>query len=161
MITKTVIIPAISGTTLMSIFSYVVSHAKGENFKEPKVLAQIVKRALHIHKNKLPKMSGWAMHYAMGVVMTMVFQHRWKETNTIPATKQGLVAGVIGGLTGIMIWKILFRAHPNPPHIPFMRFAGHLLLAHIIFALGVAYCSRQFDPFVFYEEEGIKSTNEN
>lgn len=157
---KTILIPAISGTTLMSIFSYIVSHSKSENFKEPKLLAEIVKRAFYAHKDKLPKTTGWAMHYAMGVVMTMVFQHCWKETNTIPASKDGMVAGIIGGLAGVMIWKVLFRVHPNPPRIPFMRFAGHLLLAHIVFTLGVAYCSSLFEPFQHYKREGIKPNDE-
>jgi len=157
---KTIFIPAVSGTTLMSIFSYVVSHSKGENFKEPKLLAEIVIKAFDAHRVKLPKTTGWAMHYAMGGLMTMVFQHFWKETNTIPATKHGLIAGITGGISGVLIWTFLFRIHPNPPRIPFIRFSGHLLLAHIIFALGVAYSSRLFEPFKPHDEDYIKPADE-
>jgi hypothetical protein len=42
--TSTILIPAMVGTSGMTLFSYLVSEAKHENFREPEVLRQLIKR---------------------------------------------------------------------------------------------------------------------
>ncbi|MGK9128431.1 hypothetical protein M1D52_20640 [Olivibacter sp. SA151] len=130
------------GTTLMTLFSYMVAASKGEKFEEPALLAEMVEKLTK--EKELARISGWTMHFAMGCSMAFVFQQIWKQTKTNPGIKQGLIAGVLSGLSGILIWKAVFKFHPNPPPIPFNRYYGHLLLAHVVFSMGVALTSRNY-----------------
>lgn len=145
--TKTILFPGVTATTLMSIFSYTVSSSKDKNFKEPKLLAEMVEQFLPDKDKKMAVPTGWMMHYTMGCLMTFVFQEVWKKTNTRPSFIQGIVSGLMGGVTGILIWKAVFKLHPNPPQIPFKRYYGHLLLAHLVFGISAALASRSQAPF--------------
>jgi hypothetical protein len=145
--TKTRLLPGVTATTLMSIFSYTVSSSKDKNFKEPKLLAEMVEQFLPDKDKKMATPTGWVMHYTMGCLMTLVFQEVWKKAKTKPSFVQGVVAGLIGGVTGILIWKTVFKVHPNPPQIPFKRYYGHLMLAHLVFGISAALTSRSEPPF--------------
>jgi hypothetical protein len=145
--TKTILPPGITATTLMSIFSYTVSSSKDKNFKEPKLLAEMVEQFLPDKHKKMAAPIGWVMHYTMGCLMTLVFQEVWKKTKTKPSFVLGVVSGLIGGVSGILIWKTVFKMHPTPPQIPFKRYYGHLLLAHLVFGISAALASRSEPPF--------------
>lgn len=136
------IISGTIGTTLMTLFSYTIAASKGEKFEEPALLAEMVEKV--IKEEKLARLSGWAMHYAMGCSMAFIFQQIWKQEKINPGIKQSLFAGFLSGLSGIVIWKAVFKFHPHPPKIPFTRYYGHLLLAHLVFSIGVALSSKNY-----------------
>ncbi|WP_134090492.1 hypothetical protein [Olivibacter sp. XZL3] len=153
---KSALFPSLIGTTAMTMLSYSVSESKDENFKEPKLLAELVEKIFADEYKSLAKPSGWVMHYTMGFLMTAVFQEFWKQTDTIPNAKKGAYAGIVSGVAGILIWKTLFKVSKKNPKIPFKRYYGHLLLAHIVFSTGVALASRFVTPF---QDDKQKSTS--
>ncbi|MDB5249869.1 MAG: hypothetical protein JWQ40_4263 [Segetibacter sp.] len=130
----------ITGTSLMTLFSYTVSNLKKENFREPELLAELLENALQ--KNNLALPAGWSMHYSMGITWAALFEYLFDQTAIKRGLKSGLVLGTLSGLTGIVIWGAIFKFHPNRPRIDFKGFYGHLLLAHIVYSLSVAGTSR-------------------
>lgn len=142
--------PSIVGTTAMTIFSYAVSGSREENFKEPKLLAELTSDFFAKEYKYIAKPGGWGMHYAMGLAMATVFQELWKQRKRKPNVKDSAYAGLISGLTGILIWQTLFKVSANSPKVPIKHYYSHLILAHLIFSAGVALTSRLVSPFKKY-----------
>lgn len=138
-----ILLTGLTGTSMMTLFSYIASKAKGENFKEPELLAALEKDALPEAAKELALPAGWCTHYSIGIGWSLVYQYLWEKTKIKPTVETGLILGGLSGLTGILFWRLFFKMHPNPPHIHYKKFYGHLLLAHLIYSTSVTIASRQ------------------
>ena len=121
---------AVSGTTAMTAFSYKVSEEKNKQFREPELLNSLVKRLIPMH---VPRAIGWAMHYSVGLLFSLIYHQIWRRTKLKPGITTGLALGAISGVIGAATWKTLLSLHPNPPRIKEKNYYLHLLLAHIVF----------------------------
>ena len=127
-----VLTSAILGTSAMTLFSYLVSEKKNENYKEPDVLAMLLKKLKYDTSKEIEKITGWTSHYAVGILFDLIFDQIWKKTGK-PSLKSGLLLGAASGLIGIAAWKLMFKSHPNPPAKNLRKYFSHLLLAHLVF----------------------------
>jgi hypothetical protein len=133
--TSKILIPGVAATTLMTLFSYVLSKAEHKNFKEPELLRGLMEDKMPGKGLALP--AGWITHYTMGISWATVFEVLFREAHVKRNLKNGLVLGALSGLTGIVIWRLAFKIHPNPPRTDYKRFYIQLLLAHLVYALTV------------------------
>ena len=136
--TNKILISAIVGTSAMTLFSYLVSESKNKNFREPEVLGQLVNRLPNSGSKESAQMAGWGMHYAIGILFVAIYNQLWKQTKVEPSMTSGTLLGAASGVVGVMGWKLMFEGHPNPPAKNLKPFFGHLLLAHVVFALSSA-----------------------
>ena len=135
-----VIISGLAATTVMTVFSYIASNLKKRNYKEPELLAGLLKDGFD---NKyLATTSGWCTHYSMGITWAAVFEMLFEGAGMKRDFKNGVVLGAFSGLTGIVIWRVAFKLHSNPPRTDYKGFYEQLLLAHIVYSLVVTYTSR-------------------
>lgn len=130
---KKILSSAIVGTSAMTLFSYIVSEIEKENFREPEVLAKLVKK-LPVDLDKTERLiAGWIGHYGIGAVFTAFYDQLWGRKVIKPGIGSGLLFGVLGGLAGVIIWKVTFMIHPRPPAKDLEDYFKHLLLAHLVF----------------------------
>lgn len=130
-----VLAAGISGTTAMTAFSYVLSEAKEKNFKEPLLLANMIRSLMpHLHKENAYK-AGWAVHYSVGIFFALVYKYILQKNRKTGSVKKGTIMGGLTGLAAVAIWQMTFRLHPNPPKTHYNRFYGQLVVAHIIFGV--------------------------
>ncbi len=122
-------------TSVMTVFGYLYSFLSGKNLKEPNLLGKLVKRAIPKTSKRLASLSGWAVHYAVGLLFTEMYFQFWTRLPQESNMKSGFVFGAIGGLAAILIWRITFGIHPKPPSIHFTRFAINLFIGHILFGV--------------------------
>jgi hypothetical protein len=125
----------ISGTSFMTLFSYIAANAENEQFREPQLLAALVKR---IYTDITPKQAeaiGWALHYMVGCMFTAAYQKIWKRTPLKRNALSGLLLGGISGLIGIAVWHTVFSLHPDPPRTHREGYYKQLFIAHLIFGL--------------------------
>lgn len=132
--TGNVLLAAAAGTAAMTGFSYFLSAKKDKEFKEPKLLGKMVNRAFPSIGKTSAELTGWMLHASMGLMFTIVYQQLIKELHFRRNLPNDIFIGVVNGVAGIIIWKLTFSLHPDPPKIHFSRFYGHLILAHIIFS---------------------------
>jgi len=132
------IIAGIAGTTLMTAFSYLVSNADKENYREPALLAEMEKDILPRKAKKLATPAGWATHYMVGIAFALAYKLLTRHTGIKPGIKNGILMGAAAGIIGAVVWKASFRVHPDEPQIPYTKFYTQLLPAHIIFGVTVA-----------------------
>lgn len=137
-----VLISAIVGTSAMTIFSYLVSEAKNKNFKEPEVLAQLAERLPTKVSKETAHLSGWSMHYAIGLAFVIMYIIYMEQTKTKSSWSSGMLLGLISGGVGIGAWKLMFEGHPNPPAKNLKSYFGHLLLAHLVFGVFSAFAHK-------------------
>lgn len=125
----------IVATSVMTAFSYAVSERKGKNYKEPLLLSLFVKR-LAAKQNRLPDASGWLLHYTLGCIWAGVYMF-WMKRLRAPSCRHVLLFGCFSGAFGVLIWRALFRHHPNPPQTDRQKFYRQLVAAHLLFTLSL------------------------
>lgn len=138
---KEVLIPGTTGTTFMTLFSYLVSLAEGENFSEPERLGQLAGRLLPKLDEEQSQALGWLGHYGVGLLFALVYVELWRSGKLRPDWKTSLWVGGISGLVAVAIWKSTFKMHPLPPKLNFDKYYLQLVPAHVVFALfaGIGY----------------------
>lgn len=133
---------AIAGTSMMTLFSYMVSVAAKENFSEPEHLATLIHRLLPQTK-KLSKVQGWTAHYLVGLVFAAVYTELWERRKLKPSALNALMLGAVSGAVAVGVWKLTFKMHPSPPWIKYNKYYAQLVPAHIVFALFATLTYRQ------------------
>jgi hypothetical protein len=132
---KEVLLPAITGTSLMTLFSYIAGEIEDENFNEADLLSKLYNRTSVDSGEEVSKVVGWSAHYLIGVMFAFVYAGIWQNMNLRPGIKHGLIAGGISGVAAIASWKIFFKMHPAPPGIKFNHYYAQLWVAHLVFAV--------------------------
>lgn len=132
-----ILLAGIAATSLMTLFSYLVSRVTGRQFREPQLLNILIKRSKLISfapgKSHL---AGWLIHYTIGFIFVFIFALLWKNTALEPTVFTGALLGFLFGFIGITGWKIMFYLNPDPPEIAFKEFYFQLIIAHVIFGIG-------------------------
>ena len=130
--TRTVL-SSIAATSAMTAFSYLMTDGRLKDYREPELLASF----LEIQWPHLPKSAsnpaGWASHYAFGLAWALVHKIVLDKSHIKRNAQTGLLFGSFGGLTAVIIWKLLFKLNPKPPRIDYQSFYTHLVVAQIIF----------------------------
>ncbi|HEY0067349.1 MAG TPA: hypothetical protein VGB46_08300 [Flavisolibacter sp.] len=60
----------LAATSLMTLFSYLVSEYRRKNFREPELLGDMVQPA--VEKKELAQPAGWGIHYGFGLTWALV-----------------------------------------------------------------------------------------
>ncbi len=129
-------IATLLATSLMTIFSYVVSAIRKKKFREPELLNDLIRRLNQKEPGFLIPIAGWIIHYFVGLLFIIAYHLYWRATDTDPTFNNCIVLGAFSGLIGIFGWQLAFSIHPNPPSIDFKEFYIQLFFAHVIFGAG-------------------------
>lgn len=132
--TEKVVLGALAGTAAMTLFSYLLAGKKSKNFKEPKLLGEMVNKVFPKAEKTGAQVSGWLMHAATGLIFAAVYRKLLQKADFRRNVPNVVFIGVVTGVAGIIIWKLTFSLHPDPPKIHFSKFYQHLILAHIVFS---------------------------
>jgi hypothetical protein len=133
--TKETLISGVTGTTFMTLFSYLVSLADGENFSEPERLGQLAGRLIPKLDEQQSQALGWLGHYGVGLLFALVYVELWHRGKLKPDLKTCLWLGGLSGLLAVAVWKTTFKMHPLPPSLNFKKYCLQLVPAHIVFAV--------------------------
>jgi hypothetical protein len=138
---KDVLTAGITGTTFMTLFSYLVSAADDENYSEPKRLGQLADRLLPTLSKDQCQALGWLGHYGVGLLFSLVYVELWRRRWPRSSIKNNLIVGGISGIIAVAIWKTTFKLHPLPPALSFNKYYLQLIPAHVVFAVfaGIGY----------------------
>jgi hypothetical protein len=142
------ILSASAGTTLMTLFSYLVSIAEKENFSEPEHLGTLMHRLVPGSSKRMSQVAGWGVHYAVGLVFVLAYRELWKTGKVKKSLTNGLVLGALSGTLAVLVWKATMKAHPAPPWIDFTKYYIQLVPAHVVFAVCATLTSRLLDESV-------------
>lgn len=139
--TARILLAAAVGTSFMTLYSYVISRRKKDQFVEPVLLnelADTTDELPEIH-DKETHPAGWAAHYGMGVLFVLAYYFLWRNSLRSPGIVKGLLIGAVSGLIGIIGWKIMFAANDKPPHNNRIKYYRQLFFAHIVFSFFAMY----------------------
>jgi hypothetical protein len=129
---------ALTGTTLMTAFSYGASRHERKQFREPELLNKLLDRIPGSPPIPTKSPAGWLVHYGVGIIFTTVYDQLWQRNISKPTLANGLLLGTISGLVGIGGWMLTFTLHPRPPKTDYTGHYKQLLIAHMIFGVGAA-----------------------
>lgn len=127
--TKETLIAGISGTSFMTLFSYLVSLAGGENFSEPARLGQLAGRLIPKLDKTQSQALGWLGQYGVGLLFALVYVGLWRRGKLKPDLKTNLWLGGLSGLLAVVVWKSTFKMHPLPPSLNFNKYYLQLVPA--------------------------------
>lgn len=123
------------GTSLMTLFSYIMTYEVKEQFREPQLLNELINRS-DIFGVENSRLAGWFLHYGVGTIFVIIYHFVWKYSLIGPSLSSGTILGFVSGLIGITGWYFVFRIHHNPPAVDIGDYFIHLIVAHIIFGAG-------------------------
>lgn len=142
---KNILADTTSGLTFMTVFSYAVSYLAGDNFKEPELLAILLKRLGGNMQKPLYQLAGWQFHYAVGVIFVTVYTYLWERNYLRRDLPSGLLLGFLSGIVGVSFWTAVFALHPDPPRIQLKKYYLQLMVAHLLFGAGAS-CFGRLNP---------------
>jgi len=130
-----IVISSVAATSVMTIFSYIISANFRELYKEP-VLLHYFLSSLHISVSKKGKIFlGWLIHYTIGFLFVLGYHLLWTyeiiEKNWVSA----LLLGAVSGIMGILGWLVIFKISNYQPNIDFKGYYLQLFFAHVLFGL--------------------------
>lgn len=138
-----ILIAGIVGTSFMTLYSYMISRKKRQQFVEPVLLNELIDRSETLpdidNGDKDTHPAGWGIHYALGFVFVLSYYIVWRNALKSPGIIKGLLIGAASGLIGIVSWKIMFAANDNPPHNDRSGYYRQLFIAHLIFSVSALY----------------------
>ena len=126
-------------TSVMTLFGYIYSSVSGRNLREPKLLGKLVKRAIPHFRKKRARLSGWGVHYAVGLLFTEMYAKFWGRVPVESRLKSGFIFGAIGGFSGYINLAYNFCFSSRSPSLDFSRFAINLFIGHILFGIVTAF----------------------
>jgi len=142
MFTLLVLAEAFTGIVLMTFFSYLVTQVFMDCHMDPRLLNFLFAQTkIEVLSDKR---AGWIVHYAIGVLFVVAYQVIWNTTAINPTWPTAFWFGVISGLIGIGGWTIMFSVARQKPKINFLGYFAQLLVAHVVFAIGVVMTERFF-----------------
>lgn len=92
--------------------------------------------------SSLAIMSGFIAHCLIGICFAVCYLLLWRRGIGSPDFVYALLFGFVNGLAGLLLWRVLFAVHPDPPGIALKPYLISLLIAHIVFAIVVVYTFR-------------------
>lgn len=135
---KKILLASFTGTTAMTVFSYVLAGKESKQFKEPVLLNNLLNNSTFFASVDKKSPAGWLLHYSIGTFFATGSHIIWKLTKSNPSLKNSSLLGFTYGIMGITGWHLLFLLHSNPPSIDLKKYYLQLLAAHVIFGIGTA-----------------------
>ena len=129
-----IIAETIAATTLMSLFSHLVSKSFGKLFTEPVLINYVIRISKLELQPKLGSALGWLLHYIAGLVFVIAYHWIWEKWLSDDWTS-GLILGALSGIVGILVWMIAFSLPRREPRVAFTEYYIQLFFAHVVFAL--------------------------
>ena len=119
MVLATILLATFAVTSLMTVFSYLISAAFRKLYKEPLLLQYLFTR-FHFGLSGIWKVvPGWTIHYTIGLTFVLAYYIFWRY-NLIDITwLSGLAFGNIIGIIGIGGWVTMFILLDYKPRIDF------------------------------------------
>ncbi|MDB5014588.1 MAG: hypothetical protein JWQ25_2790 [Daejeonella sp.] len=133
-----ILIPTVVATSAMTLFSYLLSESANRNFREPKLLGEIIKRNTPVKSFRDSYILGWVAHYLAGMAFITVYDRIWTKSSQKPNINSGALLGGISGIIGVLVWKFTLHVIPQPPLLPRLKFYTQLLPAHLVFGIFAA-----------------------
>jgi hypothetical protein len=129
-----ILVGSITGTFMMTAFSYFISEKKRKQFKEPVLLnfllGKVKSSDLKVNEGNP---AGYIIHYTVGLFFTILYDQIWQRTKLKPTIQNGLMLGGINGFIAVVVWHTTFKLHPRPPLIDHKSYYGHLIITHFVF----------------------------
>lgn len=130
-----ILLATLAATSLMTAFSYLVSEAFRELYKEP-VLLQFLMTRFHFNLSpKVKTVAGWVVHYTIGLIFVIAYYILWQLGLFELTWLSGLIYGCVIGIIGISGWVFMFILADYKPRIDFKGYYLQLFFAHIVFGL--------------------------
>lgn len=131
-------VSGITGTVLMTLYAYQRSRAENEKYLQPELLNALIDRAKALPeiKNEKSHPAGWLLHFGTGISFVSVYRFLFRHILFNPDLRTLLITGGVSGVTGILIWSLFFKGHPDPPENDRYGYYRQLFWGHIIFSAG-------------------------
>lgn len=136
------------GTTLMTLFMYLMSYFTHHYMKVTKILGTMITFADHreqsIKDRQFSSMLGVLLHYLIGILFMVAYFSLWEVGIGNPDFLTGVLFGFLSGVIAVVVWYTFFKIHPNPPEIALPLYLAALFVAHFVFVAG---CFVSFNLF--------------
>lgn len=130
------LIVSVLATSMMTLFSFLLSNKKDRQFREPEILNKLISRSSTTKVSiKRKNVAGWFIHFGIGIVFTVIFLYLYNLEILSLDLLSILIFGISAGISGIIGWQFMFYLNSNPPDIALKSFYLQLIVAHLVFSI--------------------------
>ncbi|PWB24163.1 hypothetical protein [Flavobacterium sp. HTF] len=133
-----VLIVSIAATSAMTLFSYAISAAFRELYKEPVLLTFLLTQMKLELSAQTKKTIAWLIHYIIGLLFVVGYHLLWIYNILELSVLNAFLLGAVCGIIGILGWVIMFKIARYKPAIDFKGYYIQLFFAHVVFGLVAA-----------------------
>ncbi|MFL9831750.1 hypothetical protein ABS764_12920 [Flavobacterium sp. ST-87] len=130
-----ILISSLVATSVMTLFSYIISESFRELYKEPVLLSYCLTALAISLSAKTKNVLGWIIHYAIGFLFVFGYYLLWENEIISETWIAAFILGAISGIIGILSWVIIFKISDYNPKIDFKGYYLQLFFVHVIFGL--------------------------
>ncbi len=140
-----ILLASVVATTVMTIFSHVVSKIRNREFNEAQLLNKFIDNTKCLPEvNNENAVWGWVIHYFIGMIVAIWIYSVFLLFDWPVTVWLGGILGFIAGMVGAVGWLGLFAFHSNAPETDVKEFLIQLLMAHCIFGAVVVAILAEF-----------------
>ncbi|PQA59523.1 hypothetical protein [Siphonobacter curvatus] len=138
------LVASIAGTSLMTLFMYLMSFLTDYKTKVINVLGTLLtfqtKPSGELSYSPLAVAVGTVAHYAVGFAFALAYGWLWSEEVLQPNLWGILILGTVSGILAVIFWWSFFKIHPKSPDLKLSAYLTAIFLAHYFFVAGVVWC---------------------
>ncbi|HEY0433122.1 MAG TPA: STAS/SEC14 domain-containing protein, partial [Chitinophagaceae bacterium] len=129
-----VLLAGATGTSVMTLFSYLISGRNWKNFRETELLARLLETKFNL-KDGPAEVAGWITHYSVGELFAVVYAMLVKKRQSRLSRMQTILLSAASGAVSLLSWELFFRLSPNPPKIAYKKYYPQLFIGHFLFCV--------------------------
>src|SRR5690606_27585622 len=112
-----ILLSGIVGTIFMTAYIIRKSRQESELYLQPVLMNKMIDRLneFPIIRDKLTNPAGWLLHFGAGISFVAIYWLIWRKSLKNISFEKMVLIGLISGVIGVVIWKIILEEHPKPP----------------------------------------------
>lgn len=134
-----IIMAGIIATLSMTLFVELTALVSRKPFHVIRILANMLRfdKDFNRKQKRMIFIVATILHYGIGVGFAYCYDLSLESDLLTASWKDALLFGAGAGTVGIIVWRIFFAIHPNPPKINLVQYLAVIWLGHLVFACGL------------------------
>lgn len=131
------IVAGFVGTIAMTLLMYAYTHLSKKNTRVIHILGTMVTGGIdntnNLNANVL--VTGSIAHVSVGILFCFAYFLLWNWGVFDITVIDSIIVGTFSGVLAVIVWKLYFMVHQQPPQVPLLHYFAALFISHIIFGL--------------------------
>lgn len=131
------IVAGFVGTIAMTSIMYLYANLTQEDTRVVHLLGAMITGNEYLPAQRKPKVlfAGIISHISVGILFCFAYFLLWNWGVFAITWVDSVTVGALSGIIAIIVWRLYFMVHQNPPKISLKHYFIALFISHIVFGV--------------------------